>query len=89
MRVQNWSTSIRSSYVSNCGGNRRESSQELTVAHLYDAGISPYEIEESLSVPAETGYNWIEVVAKCGHRSLGDASSPDAHLGCPVNSGRN
>lgn len=38
--------------------------KQLTVALLYDAGFSPYEIEELLGVPAPTGYNWLEVVAE-------------------------
>lgn len=50
-----------------------KAAKQLTVALLYDAGFSPYEIEELLGIPAQTGYNWLEVVAERGDLALGDA----------------
>jgi transposase len=50
-----------------------KAAKQLTVALLYDAGFSPYEIEEFLGIPAQTGYNWLEVVAEREVTALGDA----------------
>jgi len=38
--------------------------KQLTVALLYDAGSSTYEIEDLLGVPAQRGYNWLDIVAE-------------------------
>lgn len=50
-----------------------KATKQLTVALLYDAGFSAYEIENLLGVPAQTGYNWLEVVAEGDVTALGDA----------------
>jgi transposase len=50
-----------------------KAAKQLTVALLYDAGFSPYQIEEWLGIPAQTGYNWLEVVAERDVTALGDA----------------
>ena len=34
-----------------------KAAKQLTVALLYDAGFSPYQIEQLLGFPAPTGYN--------------------------------
>jgi hypothetical protein len=48
-----------------------KATKQLTVALLYDAGFSPYEIEGLLGIPAQTGYDWLKVVAEV--TALGDA----------------
>jgi len=50
-----------------------KAAKQLTVALLYDAGFSPYQIEQLLGFPAPTGYNWLEVVAEREVTALGDA----------------
>ena len=53
-----------------------KATKRLTVALLYDAGFSPYEIKEILGFPAQTGYNWLEVVAERDPTALGDVPRP-------------
>lgn len=53
-----------------------KAAKQLTVALLYEAGFSPYQIEEWLGIPAQTGYNWLEVVAERDVTALGDAPRP-------------
>jgi len=50
-----------------------KAAKQLTIALLYDAGFSPYQIEQLLGIPAPTGYNWLEVVAERDVTALGDA----------------
>ncbi len=50
-----------------------KATKQLTVALLYDAGISAYEIEDLLGVPAQTGCNWLQIVAERCYVALGDA----------------
>ncbi len=56
---------------------RRESdakaTKQLTVALLYDAGFSAYEIGDLLGVPAKTGYNLLQIVTERSYVALGDA----------------
>jgi transposase len=56
-----------------------KATKQLTVALLYDAGLSPYEIEEILGFPAQTGYNWLDVVTERDPTALGDAPRPGRH----------
>lgn len=56
-----------------------KAAKQLTVALLYDAGFSPYQIEEILGFPAQTGYNWLDVVAERGGSALGDAPRLGRH----------
>lgn len=53
-----------------------KATKQLIVALLYDAGFSPYQIEEILGLPAQTGYNWLDVVAERDPTALGDAPRP-------------
>lgn len=53
--------------------------EQLTVTLLYDARFSPYQIEEILRFPAQTGYNWLDVVAERGGVALGDAPHSGRH----------
>jgi hypothetical protein len=50
-----------------------KATKQLTVALLYNAGFSAYEIEDLLGFPAQTWYNWLEVVAERDVTALGDA----------------
>ena len=50
-----------------------KATKQLTVALLYDAGFSPYIIEDLLGFPAQTAYGWLDTVAERGDIALGDA----------------
>jgi len=47
--------------------------KRLTVALLYVDGFSPNRIEQLLGVPAQTAYDWLDVVAERELTALGDA----------------
>jgi hypothetical protein len=47
--------------------------KRLTVALLYVDGFSPNRIEQLLGVPAQTAYDWLDVVAEREVTALGDA----------------
>ena len=50
-----------------------KATKQLTVALLYEAGFSPYTIEDLLGFPAQTAYNWLNIVAERDPTALGDA----------------
>ena len=50
-----------------------KAAKQLTVALLYEAGFSPYTIEDLLGFPVQTGYNWLNIVAERDPTALGDA----------------
>lgn len=50
--------------------------KQEVVALLYVAGHSPYAIEEVLGIPAQTAYDWLDVVAERDLDALGDAPRP-------------
>ena len=50
--------------------------KRLTTALMYTEGMSPYEIEEVLGFPAQTVYDWLDVVAERDLAALGDAPRP-------------
>lgn len=52
--------------------------KHLTVALLYADGASPYTIERLLGIPAQTVYDWLDVVAERELPALGDALAPVA-----------
>ncbi len=47
--------------------------KRLTAALLYTEDMSPYEIERVLGFPAQTVYDWLDVVAERDLAALGDA----------------
>ena len=50
--------------------------KRLTTALMYTEGMSPYEIEGVLGFPAQTIYDWLDVVTERDLVALGDVPRP-------------
>ena len=53
--------------------------RRLTAALLYADGSSPYEIERLLGFPAQTVYDWLDIVAERDSVALGDCPRGGSH----------